>query len=81
MENLKPGSQILKTRLPIEILNAGSYKVVLDGGIHKTQWLYNPVHNPEISITFSISENLSNSPFWIHKRQGLLAPILNWQVT
>jgi len=76
---LKIGKNILKVRIPIEILNEGEYRVVLDGGLHKIEWLYNP-DECDISVQFSVSGGLSKSPFWIHARKGIIAPILDWEI-
>lgn len=76
---LKVGRNILQMRMPMEILNEGDYRVVLDGGLHKIQWFYNPIKS-DISVKFSISGGLSRSPYWVHGRMGAIAPMIQWKI-
>ena len=76
---LRVGRNILRMKMPMEILNEGDYQVVLDGGLHKIQWLYNPL-KCDISVNFSISGGLSHSPYWVHVRQGIIAPLIKWKI-
>jgi len=75
---LNVGRNIIRARVPMEVLNEGDYWVILDGGLHKIQWFYNPIKS-DISVRFSVSGGLSPSPYWTHGRQGLIAPILEWK--
>lgn len=77
---LKKGVNLLKTTIPAYLLNADKYKISLIGGIHNKFWLYEPGHKGNPSITFYIKNGLSRSPYWQDKREGLIAPILDWEV-
>lgn len=68
----------LFSELPTQLLNEGSYRIELIGGIHNKQWFFEPEKNaPELFIT--ISGVLSNSPYWTTKRPGIIAPTLLWK--
>ncbi|MFX0199814.1 MAG: ABC transporter ATP-binding protein [Candidatus Hodarchaeota archaeon] len=75
---LRVGRNRIRMRMPMEILNEGDYSVVLDGGLQKIQWLYHHDRS-DISVKFSVSGGISRSPFWLHGRNGLLAPIIHWE--
>lgn len=75
---LKIGRNILRMKMPMEILNEGDYMVVLDCSLHK-KWLFNPFENG-VSVKFGIKGGLSDSPYWIKGRAGLLAPIIYWDL-
>jgi lipopolysaccharide transport system ATP-binding protein len=75
---LRVGNNRIRMRMPMEILNEGDYTVVLDGGLQKIQWLYHHDRS-DISVKFSVSGGISRSPFWLHGRSGLLAPIIHWE--
>jgi lipopolysaccharide transport system ATP-binding protein len=67
----------LRSRIPQRFLNEGVYRAELIGSLHYRQWLFQPgVNAPAIFIT--IQGGLSDSPLWMVKRQGLLAPVLEW---
>jgi lipopolysaccharide transport system ATP-binding protein len=76
---MKVGRNILRMRLPTKLLNEGNYRAVLDGGLHKIQWLYNPFES-DVSVKFSIKGGLSQSPYWLHGRLGVIAPSINWKI-
>jgi len=75
---LKIGRNILRMKIPMDVLNEGDYRIVLDGGLHKIQWFYNPIES-DISVKFRISGGLSESPYWVHGRQGAIAPVIPWK--
>jgi lipopolysaccharide transport system ATP-binding protein len=77
---LQEGVCILRGKLPAHLLNEGSYRLELTGGLHFRQWLFEPkVSAPSINI--EIQGGLSTSPYWMSKRPGLLAPVLVWNIT
>lgn len=74
---LKPGVCILRSQLPPRLLNEGTYRVELIGGLHFRQWLFEPNRKcPSVFIT--IHGGLSESPLWMQRRPGILAPVLSW---
>ena len=75
---LKEGTITLKSRIPKRFLNEGSYRIELIGSLHIRQSIFTPgSNNPVIYIT--IEGGLSDSPYWLDKRQCLLAPVLDWE--
>jgi lipopolysaccharide transport system ATP-binding protein len=77
---LVTGRNVMRTRLPIELLNSGSYRVELIGGLHYRQWLYEPAVNAP-AIFFEVGERISDSPYWVNRRSTMIAPKLKWIIT
>jgi len=72
------GSLRLRSRFPPRLFNEGRLRVEMIAGLHFGEWLLEPgKHAP--SIFLSIQGGLSNSPFWITRRPGLLAPVIRWE--
>jgi lipopolysaccharide transport system ATP-binding protein len=74
---LKPGSHVLRCRIPPRLLNEGVYQLELIGGLHFTEWLFEP-HRQVPTITIEVQGGNSDSVYWINKRPTLLAPVLPW---
>jgi lipopolysaccharide transport system ATP-binding protein len=72
---LRCGRQRLRSRIPSNLLNEGTYRIELMAGLHFREWLFEP--GPQIFLI--IQGGLSESPYWIAKRPGLLAPVLRWE--
>jgi lipopolysaccharide transport system ATP-binding protein len=68
----------LRTVIPPHFLNEGNYRVELLASLHYRAWLFEP-RTDVPNAKFSIQGGLSKSPYWDHKRPGILAPILTWQ--
>jgi lipopolysaccharide transport system ATP-binding protein len=82
MENrplIAKGYNAIESRLPIEYLNEGVYKVVLDGGIYKKDWIFNPLLSQDICVSFEIINGITESEYWQTKRAGIFAPLIEWQ--
>jgi lipopolysaccharide transport system ATP-binding protein len=76
--SLEPGVIRLRGELPVQVLNEGNYRVELIGGLHHIEWFFQPGHNaPHVSL--AIQGSLSESPLWLAKRPGILAPVLRWK--
>lgn len=74
---LKMGYNVLRSRLPKRFLNEGNYRMELIGGLHMQEWFWEPTTDvPQIKLV--IETGLSDSPNWINKRPGILAPIIDW---
>ncbi|MCP3980404.1 MAG: ATP-binding cassette domain-containing protein [bacterium] len=72
------GRTTLRSRIPPRWLNEGRYRIELIGGLHFRSWLFEPsVSAPSIFLT--IQGGLSDSPYWMQRRPGLLAPTLPWE--
>ena len=76
---LKKGNNILRSKIPVNLLNEGYYRIELIGGLHFRKWLFEPLVNSP-SVNLIIQGGLSQSPLWIQKRPGMIAPILAWEV-
>lgn len=74
---LKPGPLRLRSPLPRRLFNQGRYRLELIGGLHFREWAFEPGVNAP-AITIEIQGGLSDSPLWIDRRAGLLAPALPW---
>jgi len=76
---LTRGTHRLRSRIPAHLLNEGNYRIECIGSLHFREWLFSPgLNSPHINLT--IQGGLSDSPYWIAKRPGLLAPLLAWEV-
>lgn len=75
--NIKKGTICFQSKLPKRLLNEGDYRIELIGGLHFRLWLFEPGSNNP-NIYFSIQGGLSESPYWMVKRPGLLGPIFEW---
>ena len=75
---LKPGVNTLRCVLPRRWLNEGVYRLELIASLHCREWLLRPGENSP-SIFFEIRGGLSDSPYWLWSRPGLLAPDWSWE--
>ena len=73
-----PGAVHLQVVIPPRLLNEGNYRVELLASLHCREWLLEPGRS-EAMVSFSIQGGLSSSPYWVHKRSGILAPVLRWR--
>jgi lipopolysaccharide transport system ATP-binding protein len=64
--------------LPRRLLNEGTYRIEFIAGIHYQQWLFEPMVNAP-SVCLVIKGGLSDSPFWMARRPGRLAPVIEWR--
>ena len=71
------GYNIFSTIIPSRFLNEGDYRLELVSSIFQTEWIIEP-GKEDINIYFSINGGLSDSPYWIFNRGGLVAPVLKW---
>jgi lipopolysaccharide transport system ATP-binding protein len=76
---LKTGRVRLGCSLPPSLLNEGIYRVELIGGLHHREWFLEPGKS-SVSVQFELRGGLSESPLWIERRPGILAPRLNWEL-
>ncbi len=74
-----PGKCILRSRIPARFLNEGEYRLDLYVGIYHQEWICEPgVNGPRIYL--EVKGGLSDSPYWIEARPGLLGPVTTWQL-
>ena len=74
---MKSGSVALRMALPRRFLNEGTYRVELLASLHFREWLLQPGMNAP-SICLIIQGGLSDSPLWMARRPGALAPVFTW---
>jgi lipopolysaccharide transport system ATP-binding protein len=75
---VKAGRNIIRSRLPLHILNEGTYKIDFICAYREDAWIFKPGgDNPK--IFFEIMGGLSESPYWIKKRPGAIAPVTVWK--
>lgn len=74
---LRKGQCVLKSRIPPRLLNEGDYRIEMIASIHFAEWLLEPGTNAPF-VSFSIRGGLSDSPYWIAKRPGILGPVMRW---
>lgn len=76
---LEKGVCTLRSKIPRRLLNEGDYRLDLLGGLHFRKWLFEPGKNVP-SISLQIRGGLSDSPYWMARRPGVLAPALRWEI-
>jgi lipopolysaccharide transport system ATP-binding protein len=76
---LECGRVTLRSRIPARLLNEGTYRLELIGGLHHRQWFFEPGKSAP-QIILNIQGGLSDSPLWTVKRPGLFAPVLPWSL-
>ena len=76
---LHAGLNIVRSQFPTRLLNQGAYRIELMIALYQRQWISCPGSNaPAIGI--SIQGGVSDSPYWMERRPGLLAPVCPWQL-
>jgi lipopolysaccharide transport system ATP-binding protein len=76
---LQIGRQLLRSLFPRRLLNEGVYRVELIGGLSHRQWFFEPQKSaPSVCVT--IQGGLSDSPLWMNRRPGVLAPVIPWAI-
>jgi lipopolysaccharide transport system ATP-binding protein len=75
---LEPGVTELRCMLPKRFLNEGRYRIELIASLHYRDWFVRPGFNSP-AIHFEIQGGLSDSPYWMSARPGILAPSWEWQ--
>ncbi len=76
---LKKGINIIYCKFPNNLLNEGNYRLELICSLHFRKWILQPnKDNP--SINLNIKGGLSDSSYWMIKRPGIIAPILEWMI-
>jgi len=68
----------LRSKIPKKFLNEGDYRIELIASLHFKEWLCEPGENTPF-IYLSIRGGLSDSPYWIMKRPGILGPVFKWE--
>lgn len=71
------GTVKIRSKIPERFLNEGNYNVSLVVALHCQKYIIAPGCGPTISIV--IQGGLSDSPYWITKREGIVAPVISWK--
>ncbi len=73
----KPGKVHVRSRFPNGMLDEGEYIL----NLYIDYYCYGGIISPgEVSLKITISGGISESPYWVHKRPGLLAPVIKWEL-
>jgi lipopolysaccharide transport system ATP-binding protein len=75
---LSRGKNTVRSRFPNRILNQGNYRLELIVLLYYRQWICEPGKNSP-AINLSIQGGLSDSPYWMDQRPGMLAPVRTWE--
>ncbi len=70
------GPVTISTFIDTSILNEGKYYIYLLASLHCVKMLYTSEDN--ICLGFEVVGNRGNSPYWINKRNSILAPYIAW---
>ena len=73
------GTNRMVVKLPAHFFNEGAYFVEMTASSPSVGWILHPGKDVCPRLGFEIKGGLSNSPYWISRRAGLLAPILEWK--
>ena len=74
---LRKGTNRLRSRLPDSLLNEGTYRLELIASLHFIEWLFEP--NTDVPrLHVELRGVPSDSPYWLERRPGLLAPRIDW---
>jgi len=71
------GRNILKSQIPQRFLNQGKYRIELLIALYQREWMSEPGANAP-AIELVIQGGLSDSPYWMERRPGVLAPVCDW---
>jgi lipopolysaccharide transport system ATP-binding protein len=77
---LERGVMELRCALPTRFLNEGLYRLEMNCSLHCREWLAEPGSSSP-GLHFQIQGGLSDSPYWLEARPGILAPELGWKRT
>ncbi len=71
------GRNNFRSRFPSRTMNEGVYRAELMISLYHRQWISRPGSNAP-AIDLSIQGGLSDSPYWVERRPGILAPVCPW---
>jgi lipopolysaccharide transport system ATP-binding protein len=76
---MKIGINKWRSKISAHYLNEGCYRLEVIGGLHFREWILEPGKKTP-HVEFQISGGLSDSPYWIARRPGILAPVIKWEI-
>lgn len=74
---LVQGRNVLRAEIPARLLNQGVYRLCCLVSLYQRTWVLD--HASGIAVTHNIRGGLSDSPYWMEKRPGYIAPVLKWK--
>lgn len=75
---LDAGPMTFRCALPTRFLNEGAYRLEMNCSLHCRDWILRPGHHSP-TVDFEIRGGLSDSPYWLFARTGILAPEWKWE--
>ena len=75
---LKKGVFSLRSKIPARLLNEGKYRIEFLSCLHYRKWYVGPAKGGP-SLYLEIRGGLSDSPYWLSKREGNIAPVTVWE--
>ena len=75
---LSKGKNTIRSRLPNRLLNQGNYRLEMIVILYCRWWICEPGKNSP-TINLNVQGGLSDSPYWMTQRPGILAPVLPWE--
>jgi len=73
-----PGRFLIRSQLPLSILNDGKYRLEVSAGLRLRDWFCRPGSRSP-SVSFEVVTLSSTSLYWTTRRPGVLAPLLAWE--
>ncbi len=77
IRGLNSGPATFRTRIPRRFLNEGDYRIDLTVFLHNIQFITEYGINAPCFFLV-IQGGLTDSPLWTNKRQGIVAPMIEW---
>tara|TARA_R100000027_G_scaffold67220_1_gene65117 strand:- start:13927 stop:15234 length:1308 start_codon:yes stop_codon:yes gene_type:complete len=78
-ERVRAGRHVSRTIIPRHYLNEGLYTVKMAASLVNRMWLIN-LYEEDVDFRFRIQGGLSHSAYWTKKRDGVTAPVWDWQL-
>jgi lipopolysaccharide transport system ATP-binding protein len=75
---LTVGEVEFRCPIPTRFLNEGAHRIELHCSLHNREWIAQPGRDSP-AVHFKIQGGLSNSPYWVEARPGVVAPEWKWQ--
>jgi len=75
---MKKGENSFVAWLPTNFINEGDYVIELIASIHFSHWICEPQKSAPF-VRLTIRGGLSESPYWMMARPGLMAPIIKFE--
>jgi lipopolysaccharide transport system ATP-binding protein len=74
----RSGNFLLRSKLPLSILNDGNYRIEVSAGLRWREWFCSPGSRGP-GLRFGVVGISTSSSYWTERRAGVLAPLLGWE--